>query len=149
MRLSAVADLLTSQSRVSAQLRQHDLATPLANRAQGTPQLSDTCTSHHYSTCTCTRRCYSNKVLRRRWSWRMWGLWALWPLSFAAFCRLFFVDGFRWRRGYYHIHQAVDELQRDDDAARWRALDSVCNVRFRAANAQAADAAAHPALNHT
>jgi hypothetical protein len=59
----------------------------------------------------------------------MWMLYALGPLSFYAVYRVFFLEGNRWRRGYYHIHQAVDDLQSDDVRERWRALDNICNVR--------------------
>jgi hypothetical protein len=59
----------------------------------------------------------------------MWLLYLAGPLTLYALWRLFFVERHRWRNGYYHVHQAVDGLRSPDAAARWRALDAVCNVR--------------------
>jgi hypothetical protein len=60
----------------------------------------------------------------------MWLLFATGPAALYVLHRLYVVEWYRWRHGYYHVHEAVDLLQSPDDAVRWRALDKVCNVRY-------------------
>jgi hypothetical protein len=58
----------------------------------------------------------------------MWAMFAAPPLLFLLLYRIYGVEWYRWRKGYYHIHQAVDDLCSDDVHVRWAALDMVCNV---------------------
>ena len=64
-----------------------------------------------------------------RWTWCMWATFAAPPALLAAAYHVFVTQRQRWRRGYYHVHQAVQDLQSDDIAVQWQALDRVSNVR--------------------
>ena len=60
----------------------------------------------------------------------MWALYLLpWALGYLVY-RLYFVEWYKWRNGYYHIHQAVEDLRSGDVHVRWASLDKVSNVRI-------------------
>lgn len=63
-----------------------------------------------------------------RWTWKMWALYLAPFLIFLLLYHIYVTEWYRWRRGYYHIHQAVDDLCSSDIRVRWAALDMVCNV---------------------
>lgn len=60
----------------------------------------------------------------------MWLLYAVTPLTVAFFGWVYSFERYRWRRGYYHVHQCVEWLEGDDVAVQWTALDHLANVRM-------------------
>ena len=67
---------------------------------------------------------------RCRWNWKQWALWAATPLSLFLLFWVYIVEWYRWRYGYYHIHQAVEALASDDIDEVWTAVDRVSSVRL-------------------
>lgn len=66
-------------------------------------------------------------LLTCRWTWTMWGQFLAAPALLCALYSLT-VSWHRWRYGYYHVHQAAEDLKSDDICIRWSALDTISNV---------------------
>lgn len=58
----------------------------------------------------------------------MWGMWLIVPALMGVAYWVLGVERYRWRYGYYHVHQACDWLRDSDPSVRWGALDKVSNV---------------------
>lgn len=57
----------------------------------------------------------------------MWAQFLVGPaLLYALYS--FVVSWHRWRYGYYHIHQATEDLKSENVFVRWSALDTISNV---------------------